>query len=133
MVKRGYLSRSPFTRERKDAEIRLELIDELLKGYEKPEDITGEGGLLKQLTKAVLERALESEMTHELGYESTRWRGGTGQFAEWQEPEEVADRLRRDGGCHTRDRKENSSLDCEEGNGVSRDSTTRYCRCTVVG
>jgi putative transposase len=46
-------------------EIRPELIDELLKGYEKPEDITGEGGLLKRLTKAVLERALESEMTHE--------------------------------------------------------------------
>ena len=50
-------------------EIRPELIDELLKGYKKPEEITGEGGLLKQLTKAILERALESEMTHELGYE----------------------------------------------------------------
>lgn len=50
-------------------EIRPELIDELLRGYKKPEEITGEGGLLKQLTKAILERALESEMTHELGYE----------------------------------------------------------------
>ena len=50
-------------------EIRPELIDELLKGYQKPEEITGEGGLLKRLTKAILERALESEMTHELGYE----------------------------------------------------------------
>lgn len=49
--------------------IRPELIDELLKDYRKPEDITGEGGLLKQLTKAILERALESELTHELGYE----------------------------------------------------------------
>ena len=45
-------------------EIRPELIDELLKGYEKPEEITGKGGLLKQLTKAILERALESEITH---------------------------------------------------------------------
>jgi len=45
------------------------LIDELLKDYKKPEDITGEGGLLKQLTKAILERALESELTRELGYE----------------------------------------------------------------
>jgi putative transposase len=45
------------------------LIDELLKDYQKPEDIIGEGGLLKQLTKAILERALESELTHELGYE----------------------------------------------------------------
>ena len=51
------------------SEIRPELIDELLKGYQNPEEITGESGLLKRLTKAILERALESEMTHELGYE----------------------------------------------------------------
>jgi len=50
------------------SEIRDDLIDELLKGYEKPEDIIGESGLLKQLTKAILERALESELTHQLGY-----------------------------------------------------------------
>ena len=29
------------------SEIREDLIDELLKGYEKPEDIVGESGLLK--------------------------------------------------------------------------------------
>ncbi len=34
------------------------LIDRLLTEYKKPEDIIGENGLLKQLTKAVLERAL---------------------------------------------------------------------------
>ena len=51
------------------SKIRPKLIDELLKDYKKPEDITGDNGLLKQLTKAVLERALESELTHELGYE----------------------------------------------------------------
>lgn len=51
------------------SKIDLTLIDELLKDYKKPEDITGEDGLLKQLTKAILERALESELTHELGYE----------------------------------------------------------------
>jgi putative transposase len=44
------------------------LIDELLKGYKRPEEIIGENGLLKQLTKAVLERALEAEMTEHLGY-----------------------------------------------------------------
>jgi len=48
--------------------IRDDLIDELLKGYEKPEDIVGDSGLLKQLTKAILERALEAELTHQLGY-----------------------------------------------------------------
>jgi putative transposase len=50
-------------------EIKPELIDELLKGYQKPEDLIGENGLLKQLTKAVLERALNAELTHHLGYE----------------------------------------------------------------
>jgi putative transposase len=49
--------------------IRAELVDELLKGYEKPEDIIGKNGLLKQLTKALLERALNAELTHHLGYE----------------------------------------------------------------
>jgi putative transposase len=46
-----------------------ELLDELLKNYQKPEDILGESGLLKQLTKAVVERALDAELTHHLGYE----------------------------------------------------------------
>ena len=45
------------------------LLDELLKDYQKPEDILGENGLLKQLTKAVLERALQAELTHHLGYD----------------------------------------------------------------
>ena len=49
-------------------EIREDLIDELLQGYEKPEDIVGDSGLLKQLTKSILERALETELTHQLGY-----------------------------------------------------------------
>jgi len=51
------------------SKIRPELINELLKDYQKPEDVIGDNGLLKQLTKAILERALESELTHELGYE----------------------------------------------------------------
>ena len=50
------------------SKINLDLIDELLKDYKKHEDIIGANGLLKQLTKAILERALESELTYELGY-----------------------------------------------------------------
>ena len=50
-------------------EIDGKVLDELLKGCQKPEDIIGEGGLLKQLTKALLERALKGELTHHLGYE----------------------------------------------------------------
>jgi putative transposase len=52
-------------------EIKKELIDELLKNYEKPEDVIGENGLLKQLTKALLERAMDAELTHHLGYEKS--------------------------------------------------------------
>ena len=44
------------------------LLDELLNEYEKPEDLLGDDGLLHQLTKALVERALEGEMTHHLGY-----------------------------------------------------------------
>src|SRR4051794_9569800 len=46
-----------------------DLIDKLLEGYQKPEDLIGENGLLKQLTKALVERALNAELTHHLGYE----------------------------------------------------------------
>src|SRR5437016_5812447 len=45
------------------------LIDQLLTEYKKPEDIIGENGLLKELTKAILERALQAELTDHLGYE----------------------------------------------------------------
>lgn len=49
--------------------IKKELLDELLKGYQRPEDILGERGLLKQFTQAVLERVLSAELTQHLGYE----------------------------------------------------------------
>ena len=44
------------------------LLDELLKG-KSPEEILGENGLLKDLTKRLVEHALEGEMTYHLGYE----------------------------------------------------------------
>ncbi len=46
-----------------------ELLDALMKDYKKPEDLIGENGLLKQLTKKLLERAMQAEMTEHLGYE----------------------------------------------------------------
>jgi len=49
--------------------ITKEMLDELLKDYQKPEDILGESGIIQQLTKAILERALEGELSHHLGYE----------------------------------------------------------------
>jgi putative transposase len=42
--------------------IRPELIDELLQDYTNPQDLISESGLLKQLTKALVERCLETEM-----------------------------------------------------------------------
>lgn len=46
-----------------------ELLDALMKDYKKPEDLIGENGLLKQLTKKLLERAMQAEITEHLGYE----------------------------------------------------------------
>jgi putative transposase len=46
-----------------------QLIDNLLKDYKTPEEILGDNGLLKQLTKAVLERAMQAELTGHPGYE----------------------------------------------------------------
>ncbi len=44
------------------------LLDDLLKDCESPADILGEHGLLKGLTKRLVERALQAELTHHLGY-----------------------------------------------------------------
>jgi putative transposase len=46
-----------------------ELLSGLLANYKKPEDLIGENGLLKQLTKLLVERALDAELTEHLGYE----------------------------------------------------------------
>ena len=53
----------------KEFDIPDELIDQLLAGREGPEEITGPDGLLKQLTKRVVERATSAELTEHLGYE----------------------------------------------------------------
>jgi putative transposase len=46
-----------------------ELIDELLAGARSEEEIVGPGGLLSQLTKRLVERAMNAELTEHLGYE----------------------------------------------------------------
>src|SRR5947209_7913448 len=46
-----------------------ELVDELLAGARTEEEIVGSGGLLSQLTKRLVERAMEVELTDHLGYE----------------------------------------------------------------
>jgi putative transposase len=60
---------------------RRELIDELLKEYRKPEDLMGEGGIFKQLTKALVERCLTAELDTHLA----------------EAPEELSSKNRRNG------------------------------------
>jgi putative transposase len=63
------------------------LIDELLKECQDPKDILGQNGLLKQLTKRLVERTLQAELTDHLGYGpykpegrgSGNYRNGSGQ------------------------------------------------------
>ncbi|NJL40275.1 MAG: IS256 family transposase, partial [Leptolyngbyaceae cyanobacterium SM1_4_3] len=50
-------------------DFRPELIDELLKEYRQPEDLMGEGGIFKQLTKALVERCLSAELDTHLAEE----------------------------------------------------------------
>ena len=59
-----------------DTKTKLEAaLDELLAG-KSTEEIIGPAGLLKQLTKALLERAMNAELTHHLGYEKQEPEGG---------------------------------------------------------
>ncbi len=56
-----------------------ELVDELLAGAKTEEEIFGQGGLFSQLTKRLVERAMEVELTGHLGYEPhMEPPGGTG-------------------------------------------------------
>ena len=49
--------------------IRDGVLNELLKDYQKPEDLLGQHGLLKELQKRLLEKAMGAELTAHLGYE----------------------------------------------------------------
>ena len=53
----------------KKHEVPQELLASLLADYKKPEDLIGENGLLKQLTKLLVEKALDAELTEHLGLE----------------------------------------------------------------
>ena len=47
-----------------------QLLDELIQDTSSPEDILGEQGLLKQLTKRLVEKSLQAELTHHLQQQS---------------------------------------------------------------
>jgi len=51
--------------------ITKEVLDELLKGYKGPEDFHGPDGLIKQLSKDLIERAMHAELTGQIGCEKS--------------------------------------------------------------
>jgi putative transposase len=55
--------------------IKQEIINELLSNYKNPEDLLGADAIMRQLKKALLERALSAEMTDHLGYEKSEPQG----------------------------------------------------------
>ena len=56
------------TMTKKTHEVPEALLSSLLANYQKPEDLLGENGLLKQLTKLLVEKALDAELTEHLGH-----------------------------------------------------------------
>ena len=55
-----------------DPRISNEVLDQLLAGASTEEELAGPGGVLAQLTKRLIERAMEVELTDHLGYEPHR-------------------------------------------------------------
>ena len=126
-------------------EMDKELIDRLLGDYQKPEDLIGENGLLKQLTKAVIEGALQVELTTHLGYEkhspeghnSGNTRNGVSSKQLKGDFGEVEIEVPRDRGPHGQvfvhgvrtGRPASSPSWWPRDRPASPDSTTRFCRC----
>ncbi len=54
---------------KKKHDVPEELLAGLLANYKNPKDLIGEEGLLKHLTKLVVERAPEAELSEHLGHE----------------------------------------------------------------
>jgi putative transposase len=57
------------------APISDKLLDELLRDYDKPEDLLGKEGIIAQLKKRLIERAMEAEMDEHLGYKKHEIKG----------------------------------------------------------
>ncbi len=59
------------TKKQKSAPLNIvpdEILEQLLDGYKNPEDLTGPNGIIKQLTKRLIEKVMQQELTHHLGY-----------------------------------------------------------------
>jgi putative transposase len=68
-----------------------EVLDELLAGARTEEEMVGPGGVLAQLTKRLVERAMSAELSEHLGYEPHREPpGGTGNTRNGSTPKTLA-------------------------------------------
>ena len=96
--------------------------------------LLGEGGLLTEVTRAVLERALDAEMTEHLGYEKHDPAGrGSGNSRNGTSAKTVL----TDAGAVTVPFRETGTAApsrswCPSTPGGSRASTSRSCRCMPV-
>ena len=112
-----------------------ELIDELLAGARTEEEIVGPGGLLSDLTRRLVERAMSAELTEHLGYEPHHEPpGGTGNTRNGTSPKTLAT---EHGPVEIKtplDRKGTFTPKIvRRASAGSRDSTRRSSRCTRVG
>ena len=110
-----------------------EVIDELLAGARTEEEIVGPGGVLAQLTKRLVERAMSAELTEHLGYEPHQEPpGGTGNTRNGSTREDACDRARAgaDRDAAGIARAASSRRSSGRASGASRGSTTRSSRST---
>ena len=105
-------------------------LDELLTG-KSPEEIVGAGGVLKQLTKALLERAMGAELSNHLGYEKHDSAGrGSGNNRNGKSRKTVQGDFGAVEIEVPRDPMAASSRRfCRSTSGASKASMTRFCRC----
>lgn len=117
-----------------------ELVDEVVERLMDRADasgtaLLGEGGLLTEVTRAVLERALEAEMTGHLGYEKHDPAGrGSGNSRNGTSPKTVL----TDAGAVTvalpvTATERSIRRSCRRVPGVWRASMSGSCRCTRAG
>ena len=77
-----------------------EILDQILSGYSKPEDLTSDDGIFRRLKKALIERALGAELSDHLGYE----KGDPAGRGQRQQPQRYERQDRPDRGRRSADR-----------------------------
>src|ERR1035438_9769800 len=94
-----------------------EVLNELLKDYQKPEDLLGQNGLLKQLQKRLLEKAMGGGVDGAFGLRQARPGGEElGQLAQRDEPQDAEGRVWQLGaGDAAGSQRELRAADCGQG------------------